>query len=1279
MGEWHRSKRRRLNCFVDIEAEQSGSEDLTDDDGEEETGDGEWDGLYHAYGGRAGGDDDDFINDDSSSSDSDESLDDAGTGRTGNSNTHLAHILTDRSRHLGSPNAAPARNGDDNDDVSSSDSDSSWGSSSHTDSESSQEEPDTLHDIVKMTLAEFEPLWRFRCTAGKERIVAAKLQSYSSHLDHSVHHLTLSFVSYHGLPGWVYVAGQHRSPELCRWIAGLSAYVTHSAHTDLNGSLISESINHHPASFSLTGGISFPSSASPGSSRRPVRDPKLFRRWVRVVGGKHNGEIGYALGMGHVASSVKRVKVLLVPRISLSRLTSSPSASCSSSSPPSSLSPRTVDASNSGAGGSSRKRRRRSLAASFLATAELPPHRLFNPAEIRSAYGQDSMIPVKRCEHGYRFQGDRYQNGLLVERLRAEQLQVIGDDLKEVRPNDNIAAYASTSMPAPALGSNSLTNPATTLNTIPFHLYQLFRRSGHHEIPDEMKYFPRIREWVFDEGDRVAVICRGRVESTSTVSVGDVLRSLANGQVEVDFGVGPGGSSRYIETGTTSQHVKATVYAGHQAIPWWKLAKVFEVGDYVKVVGGVNEGSSGWVVSSNNGRSSGVSSSPSSALSGRGRSRAVGSDIGMGMSQVEVIEKTAPGAVVSPVGDSDGLKSFFVHPNLLKSVPIPAEFSLILNNTSPSTSTFSFSGSGLRSGSVFRPDIFSSYNGATVLIVDPRRPEYGKQATIIDIYRECSVATKRLWVKVAVEITDHGALMRNGLVGMPSQRVELDYFGVVDLRTRKLLHEVYPATGQLHPLRGVTVPWIGVNVTIIQAHSDKGKHAVVRDVVPIAVLGPPPPTTSSHKEGKVDVVEYPSGLRLTVELSGYTAGRTNSRLNLDYYRVATEDKATRGMLKWLHEVYKLTPEQIRAGFRPRSVLEARKYNSRIPEGDIPLPPLVLSYSISELARMMGRTDSTTHTCTDHGPTAGTVSSFPSTPSTASSRSTVSPSSSRSSSTGVSSAASSPSSLSLMSSSSALFPPSSASGLPPFPSVPLPACSRCSSPSIAGAPSSKPSCPYSNAASGDPQSPQCPFSSPNEGNSAIPSATSSGRALSSVASFGASSRASSVSSDSSSISLGSTEPDISGHWILDPRLRGKKIAATAHGGGYINKDVTVIPTTSDDGEAHIVREFYNKRYSIQSRWLYPQHPNGARYNGLMVIIGGEHVGKYVRRYNHTRFNSVYVEVVEHVEGRRDIPTGERLVLEVHDLCMAFETMKDRHLNHEVLKARRDPFYRTHRKG
>ncbi|THU98462.1 hypothetical protein K435DRAFT_777453 [Dendrothele bispora CBS 962.96] len=150
------------------------------------------------------------------------------------------------------------------------------------------------------------------------------------------------------------------------------------------------------------------------------------------------------------------------------------------------------------------------------------------------------------------------------------------------------------------------------------------------------------------------------------------------------------------------------------------------------------------------------------------------------------------------------------------------------------------------------------------------------------------------------------------------------------------------------------------------------------------------------------------------------------------------------------------------------------------------------------------------------------------------------------------------------------------------------------------------------------------------------------------------------------------------WIFHPNLIRKKLVVTAHGGGYLNKKLVVHPIQQEDGRTEIVWDHYNKQHIISPQWVYPRHPNHARDNGLLVVIAGEHTGKYVRRFNHAVSGSLFVEVVDHSEGKMDQLTGEELCVTAQEVCIAFESSGDRELNRNVMKQKRDRYYKTHRR-
>jgi len=78
----------------------------------------------------------------------------------------------------------------------------------------------------------------------------------------------------------------------------------------------------------------------------------------------------------------------------------------------------------------------------------------------------------------------------------------------------------------------------------------------------------------------------------------------------------------------------------------------------------------------------------------------------------------------------------------------------------------------------------------------------------------------------------------------------------------------------------------------------------------------------------------------------------------------------------------------------------------------------------------------------------------------------------------------------------------------------------------------------------------------------------------------------------------------------------------------------------------------------------KHPNATRDNGLLVVIRGEHTGKYVWRIHHRYHDGrplMILAVVMPVDGAADSLVGERLELDVDFLCVAAETKKQKDLN------------------
>jgi hypothetical protein len=142
-----------------------------------------------------------------------------------------------------------------------------------------------------------------------------------------------------------------------------------------------------------------------------------------------------------------------------------------------------------------------------------------------------------------------------------------------------------------------------------------------------------------------------------------------------------------------------------------------------------------------------------------------------------------------------------------------------------------------------------------------------------------------------------------------------------------------------------------------------------------------------------------------------------------------------------------------------------------------------------------------------------------------------------------------------------------------------------------------------------------------------------------------------------------------HPLLDSRLLGIKLSVLVNGGRHTQKEL-VANLTLVNGHLSIRHHFYNTSEALSPEWVSPKHPHLTRDNGLLVVIKGEHCGKYVRRIHH-RYEGettiIILAVVTRAEGFVDTLTGETLELEAEDLCVGSETKEEKQWNQLIMMA------------
>jgi hypothetical protein len=141
--------------------------------------------------------------------------------------------------------------------------------------------------------------------------------------------------------------------------------------------------------------------------------------------------------------------------------------------------------------------------------------------------------------------------------------------------------------------------------------------------------------------------------------------------------------------------------------------------------------------------------------------------------------------------------------------------------------------------------------------------------------------------------------------------------------------------------------------------------------------------------------------------------------------------------------------------------------------------------------------------------------------------------------------------------------------------------------------------------------------------------------------------------------------------------GVKLKVVVNGGKYKGNEMAVsIMSTDTDGRLSIKRTKYKTLEYLSPEWVTPKYPNPRRENGLLVVIKGEHFGKYVRRIYH-RFVGDSTEpiailaVVNRVAGEVDtLLAVDPLEMDASHLCVCDESIEDRKLNDQLMQPLRD---------
>jgi hypothetical protein len=132
-----------------------------------------------------------------------------------------------------------------------------------------------------------------------------------------------------------------------------------------------------------------------------------------------------------------------------------------------------------------------------------------------------------------------------------------------------------------------------------------------------------------------------------------------------------------------------------------------------------------------------------------------------------------------------------------------------------------------------------------------------------------------------------------------------------------------------------------------------------------------------------------------------------------------------------------------------------------------------------------------------------------------------------------------------------------------------------------------------------------------------------------------------------------------------------------GGEHKDKEM-VVAVAQMDGGLSIRFSHYKTSEFLPPEHVSPKHPNPTRDNGLLVVIEGDHCGKYVHRIHHRYKDGrtiVMVAVIHRMEDGQESLSGECLEFSTNELCVGHETKEEKQRNNGLMSGLREEARKT----
>jgi len=155
------------------------------------------------------------------------------------------------------------------------------------------------------------------------------------------------------------------------------------------------------------------------------------------------------------------------------------------------------------------------------------------------------------------------------------------------------------------------------------------------------------------------------------------------------------------------------------------------------------------------------------------------------------------------------------------------------------------------------------------------------------------------------------------------------------------------------------------------------------------------------------------------------------------------------------------------------------------------------------------------------------------------------------------------------------------------------------------------------------------------------------------------------------------PALPDHPLLQSHLLDVKVQAKLLGGQH-KVAKTFISGSMYEGQPRILYMTHKTTYVVDPNWVTILHPNVKATDALLVILEGEHAGRFALQICQTHRGSktmVLVAIIDHVAGMQPNQTGIEVALPAEDLAIVQEMKVEKEWHTECMKARRQQA-RTH---